>query len=51
MFISDGENKLIICNQDKRMLIYRGTTLSHEVILLDTPIAVCITYTDNTPVN
>lgn len=47
---SDGENKLIICNQDKRMLVYRGTVLMQEVILLEVPVALCVTYMDNASV-
>lgn len=43
----DGENKLVIAGQDKRLLVYRGTTLAHEITLLETPSAMCVTYTDN----
>ena len=32
------------------MLIYRGTILMQEVILLEVPVALCVTYMDNTSV-
>lgn len=44
----DGESKLCICDMDKKIKIYQGTQLSAEYALLDTPIAMCVTYTDNT---
>ena len=33
------------------MLVYRGTVLMQEVILLEVPVALCVTYMDNASVH
>lgn len=43
----DGENKLVVACRDRRMLVFRGAALTHEVVLLDVPVAMVVTYTDS----
>ena len=43
----DGDTKLCIGDFDKKLKIYKGTALHIEHMLLDVPIAMCITYRDN----
>lgn len=43
---ADGDNKLIVCDQSKKLKVYRGTALTMETDLLDFPVAQCITYTE-----
>lgn len=43
----DGEAKLCICDIDKKIKVYSGTQLANEYALLDTPVAMCVTFTDN----
>ena len=42
----DGESKLMVAGSDKKLKIYKGTTLLSENVLLDQPVAVCIFYPD-----
>lgn len=44
---SDGDSKLLICDIDKKLKVYKGTSLIVEHALLDQPVSQCITYTDN----
>lgn len=44
----DGDSKLCICDQDKKLKIYKGTSLAVEYAILDTPVAMCITYAEST---
>eukprot|EP01038_Epipyxis_sp_PR26KG_P009508 gene9508-12808_t len=43
----DGDSKLVICDLDKKLKVYKGTSLVVEYAILDTPISMCITYTEN----
>ena len=43
---SDGDSKLLICDSSKKLKVYRGTSLAMETDLLDTPVALCVTYTE-----
>jgi len=47
----DGDSKLCICDLDKKLKIYKGTTLAVEYAILDTPVAMCIIYSEATMVN
>lgn len=47
----DGDSKLCICDMDKKLKIYKGTALAVEYAILDTPVAMCITYTEATLVS
>ncbi len=40
----DGDAKLCICDYDKKMRIYKGTSLVSEYPILDIPVAMCVTY-------
>lgn len=42
----DGDHKLCICDIDKKLKVYKGTSLIVEYALLDVPISMCIIYTD-----
>uniref|UniRef100_A0A7S0XEZ2 Bardet-Biedl syndrome 1 N-terminal domain-containing protein n=1 Tax=Chromulina nebulosa TaxID=96789 RepID=A0A7S0XEZ2_9STRA len=42
----DGDTKLIICENDKRLKVYKGTTLSAECQLLASPVAVAVIYNE-----
>eukprot|EP00965_Chrysotila_dentata_P224863 6194432-Pleurochrysis_carterae.AAC.5 len=44
---ADGDSKLLVANADKKLKIYKGTTLLSENILLDTPVAIAVFYPDN----
>jgi len=44
---SDGDNKLLICDIDKKLKVYKGTALIVEHALLDSPVSMCVTYTEN----
>lgn len=44
----DGDSKLCICDQDKNLKVYKGTTIMGTYKLLDTPVAIEIIFTDNT---
>ncbi len=48
---SDGDSKLIICDYDKKLRVYKGTNLLMEYAVLDIPIALCVTYMEATMVN
>ena len=42
-----GDMKLIICDIERKVMrVYKGTSLLIENQLLDTPIAICITYSE-----
>lgn len=43
---ADGDCKMLICDLDKKLKVYKGTTMLHEYALLDSPVAACIFYTD-----
>lgn len=43
----DGDTKLCIGDFDKKLKIYRGTSLLIEHVLLNVPIAMCVIYRDN----
>jgi len=43
---ADGDNKLLICDQSKKLKVYRGTAQAMETDLLDFPVAQCATYTE-----
>lgn len=43
----DGDTKLCICDLDKKLKIYKGTTLAVEYAILDTPVAMCIIYSES----
>ena len=43
----DGDAKLCICDTDKKIKVYHGTQLASEYALLDTPVGLCVTYTDS----
>ena len=43
---SDGDSKLLICDSSKKLKVYRGTTLAMETDLLDSPVALCVTFTE-----
>jgi Bardet-Biedl syndrome 1 protein len=47
----DGDSKLCICDYDKKMRVYKGTNLLVEYSILETPIAVAITYMDSSLVS
>lgn len=40
----DGDAKLVICDYDKKIRVYRGTSLVTETSIIDVPIAMCVTY-------
>jgi len=45
----DGETKLCICDHvKKKIMIYQNTQKSVEYALLDTPVALCVTYSEST---
>mmetsp|Transcript_15923 Transcript_15923/g.35247 ORF Transcript_15923/g.35247 Transcript_15923/m.35247 type:complete len:481 (+) Transcript_15923:78-1520(+) len=44
----DGDSKLCICDLDKKLKIYKGTTLAVEYAILDTPVALCIIHSEYT---
>ena len=43
---SDGDSKLIICDLDKKLKVFKGTSLIVEHSLLDIPVSMCVTYTE-----
>jgi hypothetical protein len=47
----DGDSKLCVCDFDKKLRIYKGTSLVTEYPILDSPIAMSIVYTEQTLVN
>lgn len=42
----DGESKLIIADAERKLKVYRNTSLISENVLLNTPVSVCVTYSD-----
>ena len=42
----DGDNKLLVCDIDKKLKVYKGTSLIVEHALLDNPISMCITNSE-----
>ena len=40
----DGDSKLCICDLEKKLKVYKGTSLVVEYAILDTPVAMCITH-------
>lgn len=42
----DGDFKLVIADAERRLKVYRNTALVSENVLLDTPVAMCATYTE-----
>jgi len=49
----DGDSKLLVAGSDRKLKIYKGTTLLSENVLLDVPVAIATFYPDakkpNTP--
>ncbi len=43
----DGDSKLCICDYDKKLRVYKGTNLLVDYAILETPIAMAITYMDS----
>ncbi len=43
----DGDSKLCICDFEKKIKVYKGTSLVVEYALLDQPVAMCVTYSEN----
>lgn len=43
----DGDSKLVVCDYDKKLRVYQGTNLLLEYAILDTPVAMTITYMDS----
>ena len=43
---ADGDSKLLICDLNKKLKVYKGTGMINEYALLDSPVATCIFYTD-----
>lgn len=44
----DGENRLIVASNDKRMRVWKGSALASEHTLLDLPTAICSHYLEGT---
>ena len=44
--MGDGDSKLCICDVDKKLKVYKGTSLMVEYSLLDSPVAMCMIYTE-----
>lgn len=44
----DGEYKLIVADAARRLKVYRNTSLISENVLLDQPVALCVTYNEAT---
>mmetsp|Transcript_13797 Transcript_13797/g.22981 ORF Transcript_13797/g.22981 Transcript_13797/m.22981 type:complete len:603 (+) Transcript_13797:119-1927(+) len=42
----DGDSKLCVCDLDKKLKIYKGTTLAVEYAILDNPVALCIIHSE-----
>lgn len=42
--------KLCVCDIEKRLKVFKGTTLVSDYSLLDTPIAMRVTYTESSMV-
>jgi len=45
----DNDYRLLVANENKRLKIYRGTTLESEHVILDVPSALCSYYMDQGP--
>ena len=43
----DGDSRLCICDVDKKLKVFKGTSLVADFALLDVPISMCLMYTDN----
>lgn len=43
----DGDTKLVICNQDKKFRVFKGTSQLIEYPLLDIATAMCVIYMDS----
>ncbi|KAG2451137.1 hypothetical protein HYH02_004404 [Chlamydomonas schloesseri] len=44
----DGENRLVIADEDRKLKIWKGTQKASEHPLLDTPVAICSYISENT---
>lgn len=42
----DGDFKLVVADAERRLKVYRNTSLISENVLLDTPVSMCVTYTE-----
>ncbi|KAJ1632773.1 bardet-Biedl syndrome 1 family protein [Pavlovales sp. CCMP2436] len=42
----DGDYKLIVADAERRLKVYRNTSLISENVLLDVPVSMCVTYTE-----
>jgi Bardet-Biedl syndrome 1 protein len=43
----DGDSKLCVCDVDRSLRVYRGTSVLGETVILDVPMAMCIIYSEN----
>jgi Bardet-Biedl syndrome 1 protein len=43
----DGDERLLIADQDRRLKVFKGTSMQSEHVLLSHPCAVCPFYADN----
>ena len=44
----DGDAKLIVADADRKLKIFKGTSLLSEHLLLDVPVALCTFFSDRT---
>ncbi|ETV92493.1 hypothetical protein H310_13179 [Aphanomyces invadans] len=44
----DGDSKLIVADSDRRLKLYKGSTLMSEQALLGVPVALCAFYSEST---
>jgi Bardet-Biedl syndrome 1 protein len=42
----DGDSKLCVCDRDKKLKVYKGTSLMGEYAILDTPVAMAVIHID-----
>ncbi|GFR47660.1 hypothetical protein Agub_g9403 [Astrephomene gubernaculifera] len=44
----DGDNRLVIAEEDRKLKVWKGTQKASEFLLLDTPVAICSYISENT---
>ena len=44
---ADNSNVLLVADYEKKMKVYKGTSIISENKLLETPVSLCVFYTDN----
>ena len=44
---ADNSNVLLVADHEKKMKVYKGTSIISENKLLETPVSLCVFYTDN----